>query len=195
MRRARKTPLSGNASLSEWCFPLSECHCPPPHRPRRYSRQGLRPAALISYANIPALLHSARPQHWGDCLFAGFQKLEGRRTGSAPNRGRFHLQSRDSGAPASASTHRTRSAGRARLCLANMCFTCERIVLSPRSVTAGTARPLMPSANSTASRLSIPVRSSAAAAAAGSLRLWPAGSATRRAPHQRGPAGTRGHRS
>ena len=30
MRRARKTPLSGNASLSEWRFPLSECHCPPP---------------------------------------------------------------------------------------------------------------------------------------------------------------------
>ena len=26
MRRARKTPLSGNASLSEWRFPLSECH-------------------------------------------------------------------------------------------------------------------------------------------------------------------------
>ena len=28
MRRARKTPLPGNASLSEWRFPLSECHCP-----------------------------------------------------------------------------------------------------------------------------------------------------------------------
>ena len=28
MRRARKTPLSGNASLSEWRFPLSECHWP-----------------------------------------------------------------------------------------------------------------------------------------------------------------------
>ena len=27
MRRARKTPLSGNASSSEWRFPLSECHC------------------------------------------------------------------------------------------------------------------------------------------------------------------------
>ena len=27
MRRARKTPLPGNASLSEWRFPLSECHC------------------------------------------------------------------------------------------------------------------------------------------------------------------------
>ena len=26
MRRARKTPLSGNAFLSEWRFPLSECH-------------------------------------------------------------------------------------------------------------------------------------------------------------------------
>ena len=26
MRRARKTPLPGNASLSEWRFPLSECH-------------------------------------------------------------------------------------------------------------------------------------------------------------------------
>ena len=39
MRRARKTPLPGNASLSEWRFPLSECHCrgrgPAGHRTRR----------------------------------------------------------------------------------------------------------------------------------------------------------------
>ena len=33
MRRARKTPLPGNASLSEWRFPLSECHCPAPGLP------------------------------------------------------------------------------------------------------------------------------------------------------------------
>ena len=76
-----------------------------------------------------------------------------------------------SGAPASDSTSRTRSACRDSPCLANMCFTCERIVLSPRPVAAAISRTLMPSANSTATRLSIPVRPRAAAATAGSMRV------------------------
>ena len=38
MRRARKTPLSGNASLSEWRFPLSECHWPSGGLTARFAR-------------------------------------------------------------------------------------------------------------------------------------------------------------
>ena len=62
----------------------------------------------------------------------------------APTRRCFHLQRRDSGAPASDSTSRTSSACRDRPCLANMCFTCVRIVLSPRPVAAATSRTLEP---------------------------------------------------
>ena len=50
MRRARETPLSGNASLSEWRFPLSECHWGGGTLRNRASHHhcgGDRPAAVL----------------------------------------------------------------------------------------------------------------------------------------------------
>ena len=80
--------------------------------------------------------------------FGGFltrsREFEGRQARSAPNRGCFHLQRRESPAPASDSTSRTKSACRDRRCLVNMCFTCERIVLSSQPVAAAISRTFMP---------------------------------------------------
>ena len=68
MRRARKTPLSGNASLSEWCFPLSECHCPPPPLgPAHGDGNGLRCPEVENVdrfdAEHPSVV-SVRPVPW-----------------------------------------------------------------------------------------------------------------------------------
>ena len=60
--------------------------------------------------------------------------------GTADEVGAGGCQPRNSGALASDSTRRTRSACRDRPCLANMCFTCERIVLSRRPVARAAAR-------------------------------------------------------
>ena len=68
-------------------------------------------------------------------FLAGSGKFEGRQTRSAPNRGCFHLQRRESAAPASDSTSRTKSACRDKRCLAQTARTCiygvEPTLVSP----------------------------------------------------------------
>ena len=92
----------------------------------------------------------ARPQNGGDSavfrsFFRPYSGIRGRTARSAPIGGGFRLQRRDLGTPASERTSRTRSAGRFRRCLANMCFTCVRIVLSRRPVASATSRTVLPS--------------------------------------------------
>ena len=121
-----------------------------PSRPRRISTS---PPSRTAQRFSPVLLPAARMRdgwkirrivRWlASPILGGFggflamsQVLEASQTRSVTARGGLRLQRRDSGAPASDSMNRTRSACRDRPCLENMCFTCERIVLSLRPVPA-----------------------------------------------------------
>ena len=84
------------------------------------------PAALTRAWRVRCPRVSAHPQHWGDLAVFGVpQELKVGQTKSEPARCPFRPQRRDPGAPS-----------RDRPCLANMCSTCERIVLSQSAMAA-----------------------------------------------------------
>ena len=119
-----------------------------PHGPRTGSRRGCsRRGRCTMEERLGESRAGGRPQHWGD--LAVFTRFSGT-YGTADEVSAGGCQPRNSGALASDSTRRTRSACRDRPCLANMCFTCERIVLSRRPVARAMSRTVLPSANKAA---------------------------------------------
>ena len=116
--------------------------------PRAMSvRSRMRTGEAVARKRIRWSRAGAKPQYWGDlAVFARFSGTYG----TADEVGAGGCQPRNSGALASDSTRRTRSACRDRPCLANMCFTCERIVLSRRPVARAMLRTVLPSANKAA---------------------------------------------
>ena len=187
--RTPSAPLCANAagaSAFSTINAASDIH--PRRRPHRRNAARARPTPTEPEQSRlrQCVPHSTRETRWraspklvrfGGFLrfFGDFQEIRERQTTSAPIRRALRVHRRDSEAPPSASTSRTRSACRDTPSLANMCCTCERIVFSPRPVTAATLQTVLPLANITATRLSILVSPNAAATTAGPMRTWPAG--------------------